>query len=704
MLPVTLAGEDFYLLPWNPDWSQPFSASFAIPVIIDPSQGGIEARTPTGDTLRETQSFRLVLKGDNAARFAIAQQRLGSKRILCPFWPGAHRLLTAPVPYLDNNGQPYLDPFGQPYTYSGVTTPVISSGLWLTFEPGLSAYEVHTSDEPTGFTPSALAIRVPLLIGYFKSIPSTDAVTDQRLAGTIDFLESGPALYALRPATIAPGNGPSIGSRAIPLLDHLINWSTRPQAGGAGITLEREQTGHGRELTVIAHPQDSVRILSATYLLRDWLKISAILSFFLDRKGQASAFWVPGLLSHCQLVAPATAGSAVVTVNDASLLGDNRYIAFTRPGQPSICRHVESVNLGANTLTLDASPGDLPVGSVNLVSLVLVRFAKPSINLSWSTDARATGRLDFVEVSPEYYLPTGEVHGETFAALPTIAYLYRFSRYYPGQTIVNRYTSHERDLLLDGETFLARAFEHDSIKDTIDLEDVSAEIKAPAFPGNPLLLFSPHRLEVPLYCEIIECQVGPDGAVLNPISRLFGQVSKPRPRGVILTATVGSILGEISQTVPAFNVQRGCNVSLFSAPCAVLESAWTFSGTIDSISGNSITLSSLVRLSGAAMPTIGDRWFSSGRFWTGTGETYESRTIFNSAVGSGTVTLVLSHPLHLTPGAPVYFAPGCGGSYLECVTKYDNRVNFRGIPFLPLENPSLVPIQNNPEPNAGMKK
>lgn len=700
MLPVTLNGEDVYLLHYRAEWSSGFTLRVGMQSFIDRSQGGIEARTPLGNTLRTRLAFDLQLFERESAEFRVALQRLGGKRVLCPVWPAAHRYLTGASVYLAPDGSAYVDEEGNPYTSpAGVTTPYLAAGVWLLFEEDWSAWAVLLGDEEPGFTPSATAVRVPLLLGRFEQRPRPRAHTDRLATVPISFVEQSPAAYALVPMTMAPAYGPSIGGVEIPVFPLPVDWSSEPEAGEVLVDRGEEQVGHGREPTSTYHPQDPARLVSASFSPYQWDELTRLLSFFHARRGQAQPFWLAHPLVECSLVAAADPYDTVLSVDDASLLGDNRYIFLA-----GVFASIASVDLEANTVTLDDALGvDAPAGTP-VATAVLARFSTPELELRFSTDSLAETRIDFIELGAEYYLPTGEILRESFADLPVIAYLYRFTRAYPGQTIVNRYTSHERDLVLDGETFLARGIEHGAAKETIELEDVEAELKAPAFVGNPLHLFSPARLEVPLYCEIVECQVGPDGTVLNPISRLYGQVSGAPRRGQFFTARVGSILGEVSDDVPAFIVQKLCNVDLFSAPCGISEAAWTFTGTVDSISGHAVTLSSLVRVAGGGLPTIGDGWFASGRLWTGSGETYESRTIFNSTVGTGTVTLILSHPLNLTPGAPLYFAPGCGNTYAECVTKYDNRANFRGIPYLPLENPSLVAVSEKPPANSGMKK
>jgi hypothetical protein len=698
MLPVTLStGEDVYLLYYRADWGNGFELRSHLLAKIDRSEGGLSARTPEGETLRSRFVFDLQLYQRESAEFRVALQRLANKRILCPFWPAAHNAYTGVAVYLAPGGEVYTTDDGSLYLGGGGELPWISSGLWLTFEQDWSHWEVHSTELPAGFTPTSTAVRVPLLLGYFEAPPDPPALTDQLIACQIQFLESSPAALALRPVIVPPVYGPALHGEDVPLFPLAPDWASPPSAGGASVETDRGAVGLGRELVSTYYPQDSVRTLSLSYSPDTWTESAALLSFFLSRQGQIGTFWLPGPLSECQLVAPTSGVSAVIQVDEAALLGDNRYLAFIRPGQTPVMRKILSVDTTANTLTLDAAPGVFGIAEVSLVSLILVRFSKPEIGLRFSGGALDSCRLDFIEEPSETYTPTGETFGLTLGALPPVAYLYRFTRHYPGIDVVNRYTSFERDLVFEGETYLARAITHDHAVETITLDDIAATITSDSFTGNPLLMISPFRLEVPLYCEVIECQPLSDGTATGGISRIYGKISKPSIAGNIITAEIGSLLGGLTQNVPTLLLQTDCAVRLFSAPCGVAESAWTITGTVDSITGNVVALSALSMVAGGSLPTITDGFFSYGRLWTGSGETYESRTIYNSAVASGGhVSLVLSHPLNLTPTAPVYFAPGCGGTFTECQNKFSNRNRFRGFPYLPMANPSLVAIKTDP--------
>lgn len=700
MLPVTLNGEDVYLLHYRADWAGGFDLSVNMPTQIDRSQGGIEARTPTGETLRASLRLNLQLFAREVPEFTVALQRQASndRRILCPLWPALHRYLSGESVYVDGSGEVYVDEEGNPYTSDGgVTFPYIASTLWLLFEEDWSAWAVLVGDEAPGFTPSATALRVPLLLGRFAQRPSPGCVTDRLVDCPIDFIEDSPASYALMPVPIAPPTGPSVLSREVFAFPFLPDWSTPPVAGEVYSEAERGDIGQGRERPSTFYPQAGARLQSASYQLYQWNELAGLLWFFFQRRAQAEPFWVPHPLLQCLLTADAEPSDTVLHVDEAALMGDNRYLVFAAADGSLVYAHVSAVDLEANTLTLSAPLGaDLTVGQP-LYTAVLSRFFKPEIQLRFATDILATVRIDFIEVPTEYFNPSGEVLGQTFGALPPVAWLYTFIRKYPSETVVERFTSWERDLFVDGNLYGKRPIEHDSIVDSADPEQSKMTLKTFAFSDNPIALLFSHALEVPLLIEVHSCCPQADGTGTNAEKMFTGTITNPRSNGPSLTAVAIHRLNVLSQKVPVPVVQPECNWSLFSEPCGLAASDWTWSAVIVAISGSSLTLGTLTRLNGGDAVTFGPGWFSFGRFWCGsTAADYGLRTIYNStALSSGQITVSLARGFISPPavGATVYLRPGCNRSIASCRVRYNNYSNangFGGFPFVPVGNPSFI--------------
>ncbi len=695
MILTTFNGESVYLLPYRPNWADSPQARFSLVTDVTRSLGGRESRRAHGLTLRTRLNFSLLLKMEEQAAFRVALQRLEAKRVLCPFWPAAHLYASAgELVYTAPDGSFYTAPGGEVYVSGLQNGTPLSSGIWFTFERDYSAWEVHTLDVPAGFTPSATAIRVPLMLGIFDGEIDPKPITSTLLDCDIKFRETGPAAYALRPTETAHADGPAIvGGRTPKVFPLRPNWAKGVKAGRVARAITLEDIGYGRTPHTIYYPQAGERQLSFGFLLTSWDQVASAVSFFHQRLGNVESFWVDGASDEVTLSAPTSSASAVVSVANASLIGDNRFISFIAPGSVSVLRKILSVDAGANTLTLDASPGDLPASS-RVVSLVLARFSKPELTISFKTDRVANTEIGFGETPTEYDTQPAETYATTHGALATPAYLFRFIRYHPGLTIINRYTSFERNIDAAGELFEAKKISHSEITEALEIEQTKIKIKSDAFEGNPLMLFMPNRLEGPLWVEVLRCTPDASGLAGLPETLFVGKVNRPRYEGPSVECEAVHQLMDLNQMMPTMLIQPTCNYRLYSNPCGILESANTYTGSTAS-SGTSIVISS------GTFPDLPAGYFAFGRIWFGSGATYQSRTIFNStaAVG-GVVTLTIQGVFAPAIVGTVNLSPGCDGSADTCKNRFNNFNRFGGFPFVPPGNPSLVPVKKSDTPGG----
>lgn len=691
MILTTFQGESVYLLPYRPDWSDAPQARFSLVTDTTRSLGGRESRRAHGLTLRTRFNFSILLQMEEQAAFRVALQRLEAKRVLCPFWPAAHLYSAASeLVYTAPDGSFYAALNGSVYVNSLQPSPPFSTGIWFTFEPDYSIYEIHTTDTPTGFTPSENAIRVPLMLGIFDGNPEPKPITSTLLDCAIKFRETSPAAYALRPIATTHTDGPAIaGGRTPKVFPLRPNWAKGIKAGGVSRSITLEDIGYGRTPHAVYYPQAGERQLSFGFTITDWDQVASTVDFFHQHLGNVESFWVDGAFSEVTLSASTSAGSAVVSVANAALIGDNRFISFITSGSSTqVLRKIIAVDTGANTLTLDSSPGNLPV-STRVVSLVLARFSQPELALSFLTDRVANTEVSFGETPTEYDTQADETYATTHGALATSAYLFRFLRYYPGATLVNRYTSFERNIDAAGELFEAKKISHSEITEALEIEQTKIKIKAEAFEGNPLMLFMPNRLEGPLWVEVLRCTPDANGLAGLPEVLFVGKVGRPRYEGPTVECEAIHQLMDLSQSMPTLLMQPTCNYRLYSGPCGILESANTYTGSTAS-SGTTIVISS------GTFPDLPAGYFAFGRIWFGSGATYQSRTIFNSsAAAGGAVTLAIQGVFAPAIVGTVSISVGCDGLPDTCKNKFNNFNHFGGFPFIPPGNPSLIPVKKS---------
>lgn len=696
MISTTFNGESVYLLNERANWTPGFTAFFSRMTVVEGSQQGLEARQPMNNALRTRLQFQIVLDSQENADFRVGLQRLKNKRVLCPFWPGAHNYYNGGSVYISTlEGYVYIT-LDEDSVYISDTgeAPRINAGIWLTFEQDWSTWEIHTTDTPV-FTPSATAVRVPLLLGYFESDPDPTPVTDELLKCTIKFRQDSPGAYSLKPLNVTSLDGPALGARTPQLMPVRPNWAKPITAGGSTVEKERNEIGFGGEAVEVYYPQNAKRGMQMGFTLFDWSDIAQLINFFHKRGGPVESFWIPGALAECKLAAASSGSSANITVDHAAGLGDNIYLAFVSPTGTPVLRRVVSVNTTTNVVTLDSAPGVFQPGQVSLVSLILARFKKSEIEVRFDSDLIAFSQIAFVETSDEYATATGETIGTTYGALPAKAFLYRFYRRFPSGTVIDRFTSWEGSINASGEIFTSHKghFDHNDIEDSLDIERTTVKVRSRAFEGNPLLLFLPNTLEVPLELEILECSPDATNIAGAPHQLFIGEVTGPNQTGPKLTCQVTHKLATLLGNVPTMMVQPTCPYKLYSTPCGLAESDWRFTATVVSYSSSAATLviGSITR--GAGVPTLSAAWFRYGKVTGGTGTGSWLRSVYDStAISGGNVTLTLSMPLTPAPsvGSTVYVNPGCTGTVEECRDKFLNfPKNFGGSMFVPNGDPSF---------------
>lgn len=675
MIPTTLGSEDVFLLPYPANW---LSAPVLTPSLQADSlrsEGGIERRQAYASTLISEFAFTIQLSADDNAEFRVGLQALKNSRVLCPFWPSVQ------------SSESFAD-------------PAFTTGLWLIAQADLSEWEVNETGIASEFTTTEGAFRVPLMVGYFAKTPNPDADTSVETECRIDFKESGDADFALVPTETDGVAGPALPTGEIPKIFPLSpNWASGPEAGAATVEISRSQIGFGREPASTFYPQSSSRPLKLGFTAETSDQAAELVSFFSKRQAIVESFWLPGALDECQLTVATDGVSAVLHVDDVEAIGDNDWIAIIKISDDTVqIRKITSRDVGAKTITLNVAPSAHALNSVRIVSAILSRFKKPSLAISFITPSVADAAIAFVEVSTEYADTAGETIGVTQGALPKVAFLYRFTRNYPGGTITDRFTSFDRPVVVGGSETFAKTkdtfIEHGDINDTLDPEKTTVSITSRAFTGNPLLLFLPNQLEGNLYLEILECQPDATGAASSATMRFYGTVSKPQFVGPKIKATVAHILRDLGRSVPRYIEQPNCNYEVFGGPCGKDPTEFTFEAEITAIDGNTITLDL------AAV----DEFFAFGKVWFGSGSTYQGRSVYNSAASGLSTILTIDRPFAdpVSVGDTVTARAGCDKVSTTCKIKFDNHVRFGASEFTPNGNPSLVKVVQN-ETSGGKK-
>jgi len=482
------------------------------------------------------------------------------------------------------------------------------------------------------------------------------------------------------------------------------DWSKDAEAGQAHFEIPRQNYGYSRMPALAFYPHSPARILALGFTRANFDQIVSLVSFFILRGGLHESFWIPGVLQECRLVAPTA--SSVIQVNDASLLGDNRWIALYAPDGVTGFR-VLAVDLVANTLTLDRAPGVYDPSTTLIASLLLGRFNSPKLKLTFADMGIAQADVGFIETPNEYADPAGEIYGETHGAVPNRAWLFRFHVDLPGGSAIARVTSYGRNVSVAGEIFVSDNFEHTDIPDSLELDTAQIEIKGRIGPNNPLRQFSPNTLEGELYCDVLMCEPDASGNAGTAVTVFLGITVEPDFKGPNFQAKINHVLSALGGDVPTMLKQPTCNTCAFSEVCGLATYDWVLYANVIGVAGNVLSISGLHPMGARRIPPAYENAadaYALGSVWFGDGPTRQERLIFSSAFpGAGDrQNLTLEMPFSPAPTDVVYLLPGCDQRPATCTAKFNHHEFFFGHEFVPVGNPSVVKVVVNQ--TAGGKK
>lgn len=663
------------LIPWNsttalllddePNHSFGFDLTAELPAYVEPGLTSREARTQRGDTLRLSIRQTCTIQGsDLIAEARNSMQSAGAFPVLLPLW------IAKRIP-------------GDPHP--------VSAQWWGVYTYGVEMAVYATADLPVSYPADTYLI--PLMVGRLTSPIDPQFITGEAVHVEISFAEN--SAYSITLDAYTPESGIAVGGITPTVFPWRGDWEQGPKGQGARVTVERQTIGAGRESSDSYFAQPSVRVESRSFKFsgnEPW----QFLRYFQDMGGTARNLWLQGTSHETSLSFNVASTDTALTVADTSARGLNSFVMLDDGSQQALCKVTGTAGYNWN---LASAVGKTFLASQTQVNpLMLCRFSRPRISMSWLHDELATVECDFTEVPWEIGTIAGETTGTTLGATAQRAYIYTFSIAIPDAEQVFRYTDFERDLTYSANTYTAKPFEHGDIREALGLERQTTSIKSRSFAGNPLLQLIPFSLEFPLMVEI--CEVDASGSTAsNPWCVFYGEIVRVQSVGPFLTATAeagGRILG---RKIPRKLIQPTCNWTVFDGACGLSRSAWQWDALADSWNSGTYTLRvQTITKSGVPQTGLAEHYFAAGLLVIGTGANQQHRWIAdNAAQDGGSINLILSSPITgtVTAGTVVRFYPGCDGRFETCVGKFSNRENFGGFPYLPTGNPSMAKVSKN---------
>jgi len=238
------------------------------------------------------------------------------------------------------------------------------------------------------------------------------------------------------------------------------------------------------------------------------------------------------------------------------------------------------------------------------------------------------------------------------------------------------FTDHDVDIVFSGVTYKAATgvvpagIEQNSDM-SVDNTEVSSFLDSSSITESDLLagLWNHALIDV----MRINYRSIADGVELLPRGRL-GEI---RVQGGKFTAEVRSNATQALQQIIGEVYTPGCRANLFDARCKLVAASFTVTGSLTAVTSQSVFFDST--------RTEVDDWFGGGLItWTGGGNVGLTMEVKSYVQSTKRIELMLPMPRTIIVGDTYSLISGCRKRMLiDCKTKYNNIVNFRGEAYVP---------------------
>ena len=257
------------------------------------------------------------------------------------------------------------------------------------------------------------------------------------------------------------------------------------------------------------------------------------------------------------------------------------------------------------------------------------------------------------------------------------------------QGITLRYASCTRDLVIEGDTYLAAQIERDAIRQTPERAKDRLKIRV-AYLLDPDAAETPAtqplgdwwRPYIPSDEISVVCLSTTFGATDPPSVEWIGTVATPAfgDAELELTCDPNSVRGDIANQGPKF--QRACFKTVYSTGprgCNLVEDDFKVPGTLTGVSGLTLTAAEWV---GTAISLQGGTLY-----WTRTDGIVEERPILAHDNAAGAIT-VLWFGAGLAVDAQAVAVPNCPGTWSACAARRPDPENhYGGAIYKPVKDP-----------------
>jgi len=235
-----------------------------------------------------------------------------------------------------------------------------------------------------------------------------------------------------------------------------------------------------------------------------------------------------------------------------------------------------------------------------------------------------------------------------------------------------RYTSADGDVAYGGNTYIAVPIARGAVEATSETARLALAITCARHLGV-LDLFSLLPPATIVAVTVKRLHAG-DG---EAITLWMGRVLNVTFNNVSAEIHCESVYTSVKRVGLRRLYQKGCPHVVYGPGCGLSRATFKTTTTVSSISGTALTL--------AGVGAFADGYFAGGYLEWESASGYFERRAIRSQVGA---VVTIGFPLPgIAAAATVGLYPGCDHTLTTCIGKFNNRLNYGGMPHFPSKNP-----------------
>jgi hypothetical protein len=434
-----------------------------------------EERRALACHLRARLGFGLIAQNADARRLEAALVACGKDRIGVPFWPAA-------VLWQDR------------------AAAKIKGGLQILIRGEWSQWEVFEEIEPGWAADNDTVI--PLVVGRLED-RTVRWIHPDACEFAVNHVEASPAKWSLRVAGVEWQAGPMpAGYAQAPRLFPLGAQFDQP-SGTVTVSIAREEIGFGREPVEESY-QELGAMQRETGSIEVGGQIATALCWALDHAAGRS-FWMPRPTSALRIPEGLFEGQTAAIAMDTYGVRPGDWVAFL-DGAMRVRSFSQIASTSGSIVRFVAPPGVVRPNEF-ITRLELVRFTRPRVVIDWLESDVASVTIPVRAVPAEEAVASDEEIGFSLGNAWHRVWLYEFSRTVAGVVEVERLTSHEEDIELDGVRYTAARVDHGAIVRGLALDRDEVEIRGSLEDLGMVRDLAAVRSEAPVRIRILEASI-----------------------------------------------------------------------------------------------------------------------------------------------------------------------------------------------------